>query len=256
MDAYVLCQPGGIFIYQAQVLQAIQHAHSALQLVIPTGELSLQISDDTFTTPCLIASDVEHCLTMAGGWVILIEPQSSLGNALAGLLQGSKVVRMTWGSVANVKPPEPERVAEYGVLAWSSFFEGLGIANTAFSHLLNVDGKSLDPRIAKIISFMNRCFSEDCVKPQHWRAAMVAGQVNLSEGRFLHLFRQQMGIAWRPYLLWRRLLCAVVLLQKIGNATEAAHATGFSDSAHLSRTFKSKFGLTIRQAALLFKVSS
>ena len=75
----------------------------------------------------------------------------------------------------------------------------------------------------------------------------LADELNLSESRFLHLFKAEMNIAWRPYLLWRRLLCAINSLQRGLSATEAAHVAGFSDSAHLSRTFRNNFGMTIRQ---------
>jgi len=49
-------------------------------------------------------------------------------------------------------------------------------------------------------------------------------------------------------------MCAVQAILNNTSATEAAHLAGFSDSAHLSRTFKNTFGMTIRQArALLSK---
>jgi len=68
----------------------------------------------------------------------------------------------------------------------------------------------------------------------------------------LHLFREQMGIAWRPYLLWRRTISAVEAILTGSSATEAAHLAGFSDSSHLSRTFRSLFGMSIRQSQSLF----
>ena len=74
----------------------------------------------------------------------------------------------------------------------------------------------------------------------------------MSESRFRHLFRSEMGIAWRPYLRWRRLSCAITAMMSGCSATESAHLTGFADSAHLSRTFKAMFGISIQQARALF----
>ena len=48
----------------------------------------------------------------------------------------------------------------------------------------------------------------------------------------------------RRYLLWLRLQDAVRELAAGAPATDAAHAAGFADSAHLSRTFRRMFGIT------------
>ena len=70
-----------------------------------------------------------------------------------------------------------------------------------------------------------------------------AALVGLSPGRTRHLFVQQTGLPFRTYLLWLRLNRAVELYAGGASLTEAAHAAGFSDSAHLSRTFHRMFGI-------------
>ena len=110
--------------------------------------------------------------------------------------------------------------------------------------------------IPQLLTELNQCLQGSCIKPANWRAAEVANQLALSESRFLHLFSKELGIAWRPYLLWRRMMCAIQALKHNTSATNAAHLAGFSDSAHLSRTFRNNFGMTIRQALTIFnKVS-
>jgi AraC family transcriptional regulator len=74
-------------------------------------------------------------------------------------------------------------------------------------------------------------------------AAAVADAVGLSSGRFAHLFRAQVGLPVRRYLLWMRLREAVKLLSNNNSLTEAAHGAGFADSAHLTRTFRKMFGI-------------
>jgi AraC-like DNA-binding protein len=59
---------------------------------------------------------------------------------------------------------------------------------------------------------------------------------HLSESRLQHLFRDQVGVPIRRYLLWHRYLTALSLLADGASATRAAHAAGFADSAHLTRT--------------------
>ena len=71
-----------------------------------------------------------------------------------------------------------------------------------------------------------------------------AAHVGLSSGRARHLFVEQTGLPFRSYLLWLRLTKAVQVYAGGLSLTEAAHAAGFSDSAHLSRTFRRMFGIT------------
>lgn len=72
----------------------------------------------------------------------------------------------------------------------------------------------------------------------------LAQQVNLSSSRFAHIFSEQMGMPVRNYLLWQRLLFALSLLQKGKSITTVAYTSGFSDCAHLSRSFREVFGAT------------
>jgi AraC family transcriptional regulator len=74
-------------------------------------------------------------------------------------------------------------------------------------------------------------------------SSALARRVGCSVGRFRHLFRQQVGLAYRTYLLWLRLAAAVEVAHAGGTLTDAAHAAGFSDSAHLSRTHRRMFGV-------------
>ena len=52
------------------------------------------------------------------------------------------------------------------------------------------------------------------------------------------------GLPLRRYLLWLRLQDAVQAIAAGAPLTDAAHAAGFADSAHLSRTFRRMFGIT------------
>ena len=67
---------------------------------------------------------------------------------------------------------------------------------------------------------------------------------HLSESRLQHLFRDQVGVPIRRYLLWHRYLTALSLLADGASVTRAAHAAGFADSAHLTRTAVRMNGFT------------
>ena len=73
--------------------------------------------------------------------------------------------------------------------------------------------------------------------------ADAAAHVGLSSGRARHLFVEETGLPFRTYLLWLRLMRAVELFSAGASLTDAAHGAGFSDSSHLSRTFRRMFGI-------------
>jgi ribosome-associated protein len=76
------------------------------------------------------------------------------------------------------------------------------------------------------------------VLDQPVRLRDAATLVGLSPGRTRHLFVQHTGLPFRTWLLWHRLVRALEGWSDGDSLTEAAHAAGFADSAHLSRTFR------------------
>lgn len=65
----------------------------------------------------------------------------------------------------------------------------------------------------------------------------------LSESRLLHLFKEEMGLPIRNYILWYRLKVALEHIINEGSLTEAAHMAGFSDQSHFTRTCQKMIGV-------------
>lgn len=76
------------------------------------------------------------------------------------------------------------------------------------------------------------------------RLPVVAATVALSASRFSHRFADEVGIAFRRFVLWARIRRAVDEIACGGQLTGAAMAAGFSDAAHMTRTFRDTFGLS------------
>lgn len=94
-----------------------------------------------------------------------------------------------------------------------------------------------DPRIETLMAWMTARLD------QATSLRDAAAIIGLSPGRTRHLFVQQTGLPFRTYLLWLRLHRALEIFAGGASLTDAAHGAGFSDSAHLSRTFRRMFGI-------------
>ncbi len=105
-----------------------------------------------------------------------------------------------------------------------------------------------DPRIASALSLVTPQFLVEQSQP----ITSLATRVHLSPSRFRHLFRSEMGISVQSYLRWQRLMAAGYISARGASLTEAAHAAGFADSAHLTRVFRATFGV---QPSHIFKNS-
>jgi AraC family transcriptional regulator len=95
----------------------------------------------------------------------------------------------------------------------------------------------LDERIAEAITFLR-------VQPNAYESIeTLAERVHLSPSRFQHLFKEQIGIPVRRYVLWQKMRQALNLAMAGESLTSAALTAGFADSAHLSRTVRAIMGV-------------
>jgi AraC family transcriptional regulator len=93
-----------------------------------------------------------------------------------------------------------------------------------------------DERILRAVAYINRHLDTRLTLEE------IAAEAYLSPSRFRHLFVEQTGMALRPYILWRRFLRVWELLMAGASLSSAAHAAGFADAAHLTRTSRRIFG--------------
>lgn len=235
---------GTVVIYGSS-FDAKRHKHQSIQLIWGRENSGVKLNGTALTGPTIINSQIEHQIEMFQGWVLLVEPKSSLGQALSAQLQGEPIKSFALPQFSNQHDVQYDDFSSLLV----PLFNGLSLPMV---FLFSNENVIQDLRIKTLIDELDRCFEGDCIKPSSWKAADVSSQVALSESRFLHLFRKELGIAWRPYLLWRRMICAIQAVIRGCSATQAAHLAGFSDSAHLSRTFRKHFGMSMRQALTLF----
>lgn len=106
---------------------------------------------------------------------------------------------------------------------------------------------AIDPRLQTVLAAVRESI--------HGRQ-YLAKLVHLSPTRFSHWFVEQTGLPLRSYRKWSRLVAALQHISAGRSLTEAAHAAGFADAAHFSRTFRNLFGLDPSSALGHVRLSS
>lgn len=97
--------------------------------------------------------------------------------------------------------------------------------------------RAKDERIAIVLDHLSR------QSPVDYSFDEVLELVRMSSGRLSHLFTEEVGLSLRSFKMWRKIKEAIRLLATGINLTEIAHESGFSDSAHFSRSFHLSLGL-------------
>ena len=214
------------------------HAHHAIQLTLSVGgSFSFQIDAGVLEGPVvLIAPDVPHAYAPQGrNAMIFIEPESRIGAAALRDLAGRRSARLDPETFADIatrldciwKQPRPDDMSL------------VGLGRELAARLAGTDTAvpTVNTRIARVLDKLSKDLDS---RMDLRRAAQIAC---LSESRFSHLFVEEVGLPFRTYLLWRRLMVAVTGIAAGTSLTNAAHDAGFADSAHFSRTFLRMFGV-------------
>jgi AraC-like DNA-binding protein len=95
----------------------------------------------------------------------------------------------------------------------------------------------LDARVTRVVDAIR---ASDDLRISLDQAADIAC---LSPTRFAHLFKDQLGLPFSRYMLWRKLTRAMVAIGSEETIAAAAHAADFADAAHLTRTFYQMVGM-------------
>lgn len=214
------------------------HSHHAIQIVISLDEPFLICAHpDAWLQSygIVIRPDAVHSFDCNGacGAMLFVDPESAEGVWLQTLL------------TQDITTVPDARLAS-SVLELRTFIEQpfagmeIGALIRHCVHALSPGPppkRTLDPRITKVLRKIQT--SDDL------RISLdtAAGMAFLSPSRFAHLFRDQVGLPFSRYMLWRKMTRAMLAIASERTIADAAHAADFADAAHLTRTFYQMVGM-------------
>jgi len=214
------------------------HSHHAIQIVFSiAGENSIAEETGQWRSGrgLIVMPDVVHRYRADGAIaaMVFVDPEST---------EGSWLRTTVGGDITIVPPARVERAAAELQRFVEQPLEAMDIRELVRHSVTSFcvgapPARQLDPRVTKLLKEIAE--SEDL----RISAEDAAARVFLSPGRFQHLFKQQVGLPFRRYMLWRKLTRAMLAIGRERTLTAAAQASDFADAAHLTRTFYQMFGI-------------
>lgn len=215
------------------------HSHHAVQVTIALrGGYSLTAGERTIRGIAgAVAPDTEH--VFQGDEIVahlFIDPEGRAGREIqSSLFADTLLVEIPASRLGDL----PERMLAAFEAPRRNEAALVEVGRALVAHLApssERDGRP-EARVRKMSAWANEHIGAPI------SLADAAAHVGLSTGRARHLFVEETGLPFRTYLLWLRLTRAVELFSDGSSLTQAAHGAGFSDSSHLSRTFRRMFGI-------------
>lgn len=117
------------------------------------------------------------------------------------------------------------------------------LSSSEFDHFFfdtTLPKRAIDSRIAAIIDKIKR--DPSCPSPAEESAAAA----HLSYSRFLHLFKQEVGVPFRSFRAWKRARSLLYRVNRDENLANVALNAGYPDSTHFSHSIRHVFGLKPR----------
>jgi len=214
----------GLGIFLGQAGSQDWHSHMAHQITVSlNGSLTVKCTSSSVTARAIcIRAGVAHQIEADEVLSIYLDALSDEARALPDNI-GEGITPIQMGDTASLRKllsssdPSAQQIREMVRLV-------LNLTTPPAS----------DPRLQSVLAALK--------EPINGRQAL-AKRVHLSPTRFSHWFVEQTGLPLRSYRKWNRLVIALQHIASGANLTAAAHAAGFADAAHFSRTFRDLFGL-------------
>ncbi|PHM50932.1 AraC family transcriptional regulator [Xenorhabdus miraniensis] len=222
------------------------HRHPCIQLSVSYDYSQMKIDTEQGSQQAygfIIAGNIKHRLHSENKscFHFLIDPAHSLYHLLLHQMKNADIIYL--------KPDSARLIADYFIHCLQSDVPPNILALNNYLNDIDDCHCSQDTRIIKATTLITE------LPVKSISSSKLSGHLFLSESRFLHLFRQEMGTNFRGYLLWKRFHHALEKINSPDSLTLLAAHSGFSDSAHFSRTGMMLYGFSpseLKNASMAF----
>ena len=216
------------------------HSHLASHLIVGlNGHITCNICGDSFVTNGVcIASDIPHTVHAETGELLLylFDTASYYSEEITEKYLIHKPYSILDDDLVS-------RIQD----AWASSGGDLQKADSEIMALCDLNRNAApqkDERISEALEYLKQLDTiPDNIMEQ------LCSKVCLSQSRFSHLFKEQVGISLHRYLALDKMKKGYICFTKTGNITVAAMYAGFDSPSHFAATCKRMFGISFSEFA-------
>lgn len=217
-------------------VNATKHSHCVLQVFLSLDDpLQVIVENEQISGKCIIINkNVQHIFSCHNKMrlSILIEPSSCFAKELIKKINGdflicdSGIECIQQKATAFIETNNKQQYLDF----IQNFADYLGVKRSS---------KVLDERISKLLELLQNCNCCDHT------IETFAKSVCLSSSRLSHLFREQIGVSLKSYILFHQLEKAFSSILNGTNITDAAMLAGFDSPSHFAATVKKWMGMSV-----------
>jgi AraC-like DNA-binding protein len=228
-----------IYVWDRLVLSAgpgrenSPHRHfGAILIVAPDAPMTLTARDAPLECQAaVVAPNAWHRIDCRSSraLTILVGPDHAWFRYIKPKLNGQPIVPLDVKHVLDAAP------------SWEALFAGdahCDAARESAQRVLHAFGGAGAPphRLDERIDLVLQLLHEDIAQPP--RLADLSRRAGLSAFTLMRRFKRELGVRIGEYVLWRRLMSALALVDGRSTIADIALRTGFYDQAHLTRTVR------------------
>ena len=223
------------YIAVTDQIEAGRHKHWLFQLFISSQEpLHIVVNEQRLNCYALLVNvnTTHQCHAKKDVYfTMLIDPTTTLGRNLRYFLRDQLFYAFPASQAICLQQELQLAIKQADQEAILRFYQTISFPCAALPEV--------DERIMAVLRLLDTCFHDD----EH-QVEYHAKAVHLSKSRLAHLFKNEIGVPLKSYIVLHKLQAAYDILFQGATITEAALQAGFDSPSHLAFTNKLMTGMS------------
>lgn len=218
-------------------INAKEHSHWMLQLFLSLDkEFNITVNNNTITCRCIVVDkNVVHSFQTNNKiyFSCMIEPTSIFASQITKNMNNLGYCICDYDDISWIQEKGLHLVQDAHLESYLDFMNDLA----KYLHISSVP-LLYDERITELLHLLETCSCHEHT------ISSFATKVSLSPSRLSHLFKEQVGVPLKSYIVLHQIKQAFMYLLQGKTITDAALLAGFDSPSHFATTVKRVIGMS------------